>query len=372
MSKLDELINKLCPNGVSFKELGDITVSLRKDTLTTDKLIENGKYPVINSGRTFYGFYNEFNNEGDAITVAARGEYAAFVNYSSVRFWAGGLCYPFRSKNDKIITTKFLYYCLKNKEKYMRNTIVTEGSIPALNKTDLLKIKIPVPPMEVQCGIVRILDNFDELQNKLIDEYSKRKIEYNELANRMYKNVSSNCTYRLKEVCKIVKGKSSIQKTEPGEYPMVVTTPERRSSKNYQFDCSAVCIPLISSRGHGVASLNHVYYQSGKFALGNILCAVIPNDTKTIDAKYLYYYFELTKDFTLVPLMKGGANVAMHICDVERVKVPIPPLSEQEKIINALAEYDSYLSNLKSEIKAREIQYEYYRNKLLTFKELES
>ena len=67
-----------------------------------------------------------------------------------------------------------------------------------------------------------------------------------------------------------------IQKAIPGKYPLVVTTTARKSCNNYQFDKPTVCIPLVSSRGHGVASLNRVYYQEGKFALGNILCGVTP------------------------------------------------------------------------------------------------
>ena len=85
----------------------------------------------------------------------------------------------------------------------------------------------------------------------------------------------------------------------------------------------------------------------------------------------MYYYFELTKDFTLVPLMKGGANVAMHVSDVENVKIPIPTLDEQERIIDALTKYDEYLINLKLEIETRQVQYKYYRNQILSFKEVE-
>ena len=76
---------------------------------------------------------------------------------------------------------------------------------------------------------------------------------------------------RLEECCSLQKGNTPIQKAVPGEYPLVVTTSERKTSVDYQFDKPAVCIPLVSSRGHGVASLNEVFYPEGKFALGNIL-----------------------------------------------------------------------------------------------------
>lgn len=113
----------------------------------------------------------------------------------------------------------------------------------------------------------------------------------------------------LSECCSLEKGKTPIQKAIPGEYPLVVTTAERKTSNDYQFDGAAVCIPLVSSRGHGVACLNAVYYQEGKFALGNILCGVTPHDNSGLSAKFLYYYLNLKKDTLIVPLMKGWSYV---------------------------------------------------------------
>ena len=132
-----------------------------------DELVASGLYPVINSGRTFYGFYNKFNNEGNAFTIAARGEYAGFSNYSSCRFWAGGLCYPYRSKDELFLLTKFAYYYLKSKEAKIMETLVARGSIPAINKADIDNFLLPIPPLEEQERIVGILDRFDVLCNDI-------------------------------------------------------------------------------------------------------------------------------------------------------------------------------------------------------------
>ena len=172
---------------------------------------------------------------------------------------------------------------------------------------------------------------------------------------------------KLGDVCTITKGKTPIQKAIPGEYPLVVTTSERKSCNTYQFDSSAVCIPLVSSRGHGVASLNHVYFQSGKFALGNILCAVIPNDESVLSANFLYHYLEYKKDILLVPLMKGGANVSLHIDDIQRVKIPLPPIEVQNRTIKILDKFIELSEELKKELLARQNQYKYYRDLLLNF-----
>ena len=172
---------------------------------------------------------------------------------------------------------------------------------------------------------------------------------------------------RLEECCTLVKGKTPIQKAEPGEYPLVVTTNERKTCNTYQFDRPTVCIPLISSRGHGVASLNSVYYQEGKFALGNILCGVTPNDEDYLSAKFLFEYLNYKKDTLLVPLMKGGANVSMTVDSLKRVSVPVPPMQVQMEVVQLLYKFTELSESLKAELVARQKQYEYYRSRLLTF-----
>lgn len=172
---------------------------------------------------------------------------------------------------------------------------------------------------------------------------------------------------RLGECCNLEKGNTPIQKAIPGEYPLVVTTEERKSSNTYQFDAPTVCIPLVSSRGHGVASLNQVYYQEGKFALGNILCGVTPINQSELLASFLYHYLNYKKDTLLVPLMKGGANVSLTVDSLKRVKVPVPPLEIQNKIVSMLDDFTALSAELKAELAARKKQYEYYRDKLLTF-----
>lgn len=165
-ARLWAMLRELCPNGVEECTLESVCKTLKKSTLKKEDLKPAG-YPVINSGRTLYGFYHNYNNEGPAFTVAARGEYAAFINFFEGKFWAGGLCYPYKSKNEKRVLTKFLYYSLKNKQQKIRSEIVAEGSIPALNKSDLEKVILPIPPLPVQEYIVSVLDRVDALCNDL-------------------------------------------------------------------------------------------------------------------------------------------------------------------------------------------------------------
>lgn len=159
--------------------------------------------------------------------------------------------------------------------------------------------------------------------------------------------------YKLNDVCNLIKGSTGIQKCKPGQFPLVVTAEERLTSSSYQFDCEAVCIPLVSSTGHGHASIKRIHYQSGKFALGSILCAIIPKDSNFLLAEYLYVYLSIFKDDILVPLMKGAANVSLSINSIKDVKIPIPNLHKQRKIIsqyNVIVNSLNYIKNKNNNI----------------------
>jgi len=147
--------------------------------------------------------------------------------------------------------------------------------------------------------------------------------------------------YRLGDICYFTKGISPTLNTEPGEYPLVVTAAYRRSASTYQLEGPAVCIPLISSTGHGDAALHRVHYQEGRFALANLLVALTPKIDGIYEPKYLYHLFMTKKDQLFVPLMQGTANVSLKIQDIASVEIPLPPLEEQRRIvahIDALAE----------------------------------
>ena len=154
---------------------------------------------------------------------------------------------------------------------------------------------------------------------------------------------------KIGDICKIVKGTTGIASAEPGQYPLVVTAEERKTCSTYQFDCEAVCIPLVSSSGHGKKSLKNVHYQSGKFALGTILCAVIPNNPQKLDARYLHQYLQFYKDIILVSLMKGAANVSLSMKDIATVEFPLPPIERQRELSNLFVSLQENQKELSAE-----------------------
>ena len=154
---------------------------------------------------------------------------------------------------------------------------------------------------------------------------------------------------KIGDICRIVKGTTGIASAEPGQYPLVVTAEERKTCSTYQFDCEAVCIPLVSSSGHGKKSLKNVHYQNGKFALGTILCAVIPNNPQELDARYLHQYLQFYKDIILVPLMKGAANVSLSMKDILAVEFPLPPIDRQRELSNLFVSLQEKQKELSAE-----------------------
>jgi len=137
----------------------------------------------------------------------------------------------------------------------------------------------------------------------------------------------------LGDVCIITKGETGLASANPGIYPLVTTGAERKTCDSFQFEDEAVCIPLVSSTGHGKKTLNYIHYQSGKFALGTILAAIIPKNKEQLSAEYLHRYLLFFKDQLVVPLMKGAANVSLSVKDIAKIKVPLPPIEQQKEFI---------------------------------------
>ncbi|EKY8777699.1 restriction endonuclease subunit S [Campylobacter upsaliensis] len=389
---LESLLKQHCPNGVEFKELGEVCETLPKGTLKTSQLTANG-YPVINSGRDLYGYYSKFNNESNAFTIAARGEYAGFVNFMDSKFWAGGLCYPYRSNDENKLLTKFIYYHLKTNESNIMDSLVARGSIPAINKKDIdKKLKIPIPPLEIQQKIVDILDAFTELQAELQAEleaelearlkqyhyYRNKLLSHDELENRTAKSRNDSDPtpivpyVRLGEVCeKVFAGgdlpkEYSKDKKPSGEflYPIYSNGSDENSlygfSKTYRIDAEAV---TISARG----TIGFHTTREAKFTPIVRLITLIPNLNK-ITNRFLNYALYTTH------IEKYGTSAGipqLTIPMLEKITIPLPPLEVQNEIVELLDKFDTLANDLSAglpaEIEARKKQYEYYRERLLSF-----
>ena len=143
----------------------------------------------------------------------------------------------------------------------------------------------------------------------------------------------AHCTFaRLGSVANLQKGLTGIQSSLPGQFPLVVTAAERSTCEHFDFDGAAAIIPLVSSTGHGNASINRLHFQEGKFALGTILCAVFPFDEQLVSARFLYEYLTAFKEELLVSKMIGTANVTLTLGKISDVPVPIVAPAVQKRV----------------------------------------
>ena len=157
-------------------------------------------------------------------------------------------------------------------------------------------------------------------------------------------------TVKLIEVCCIEKGNTGIMKAIPGDYPMVTMAEERKTHNEYQFDAKAIIIPMVSGSGHGKASINRIHYQEGKFAVGTILCVVIPKDHDVLEPLFLYHYCDVFKEELFVPLMRGMANVTLPMKALEELEIPLPPIDFQRKWVAKFEHISEKQTVLRTEL----------------------
>jgi type I restriction enzyme S subunit len=136
---------------------------------------------------------------------------------------------------------------------------------------------------------------------------------------------------RLGDYFSVEKGLIGIQKAIDGIFPLVVTGEERLFHNEAHFEGKAVIIPLVSSTGHGHASLKRIHYQEGKFAVGNILACVMPLFPMYFNMKFIYNYLDAYKEFFFVEKMKGAANVSLKISSIKETPIPLIPIEIQTK-----------------------------------------
>lgn len=384
MSKIFDLINELCPEGVKFDELGVICKSLAKGTLKQEDLVDKGAYPVVNSSRDYYGFYDKYNNEANAFTIASRGEYAGFVKFIDCKFWAGGLCYPYTSKDEDYVLTKFIFYFLKSIEKKNMDILVARGSIPALNKSDFDKVKIPLPPMEVQREIVRILDSFTLLTEELTEELTARKKQYEFYRDFLlsFDELDKNgggCELKMLgdigevRMCKrILKEQTSVNGEIPfykigtfGKEADAYISKELFDEYRSKYSYPKIGEVLISASGTiGRAVIfngNDAYFQDS-----NIVW--IENDEGQVLNRYLFYFYQIA-DWNIA---EGGTIKRLYNDNLKKIKIPVPSLQTQQKVVDILDKFDTLVNSitegLPREIELRRKQYEHYRELLLNFK----
>ncbi|BAM96768.1 restriction endonuclease subunit S [Helicobacter pylori] len=177
--RLKTLLQTLAPKGVEFRKLGEVCEIIRGKRVTKKEILDKGKYPVVSGGIGFMGYLNEYNREENTITIAQYGT-AGFVNWQNQKFWANDVCFSIIPKETLI--NRYLYYVLTNMQNYLYS-ISNRSAIPySISSNNIMQITIPIPPLEIQQEIVKILDQFSILTTDLLAgipaEIEARKKQY--------------------------------------------------------------------------------------------------------------------------------------------------------------------------------------------------
>ena len=157
MNKIEKLIKEFCPDGVKWKKLGEVCEFRRGQTITKKEVLE-GEIPVVAGGQKPAYYHNEYNREGITISVAGSGAYAGFVSYWEQPIF---LSDAFSVEPSDELNIRFLYHWLLSKQ--MKIYSLKQGvGIPHVYSRDLAKFEIPIPSIETQEKIVKILDSYTE------------------------------------------------------------------------------------------------------------------------------------------------------------------------------------------------------------------
>jgi len=387
MNRIEKLINELCPNGVEYKILAECSSIVRGERVTKKDLIFDGKYPVISGGTKPLGYINKSNRNKNTITIAQYGS-AGYVDYQTNEFWANDVCYSVFP--NEILDNKYLYYCLKNKQKFLYS--LTTKAIPNHLPLEKLKlVEIPVPPMEVQCEIIHILDKFTLLTAELTAELTERKKQYGYYRDKLLIfNESYIKTYELGEISLVTK-LAGFEFTEYVEYSNEGELIALRglNVKNGKLDLTDIkyidnsdlsklnrsklyigdmLFTYVGTVGQvALVDKNDKYYLAPNVAL--IRC-----NQEIIKPEYLKYYFQCNKFWNeeINRLVQSSSMKNIPMEKIRKFKINVPSLEIQSKIIHVLINFESICEDLKiglpAEIEMRKKQYEYYRDKLLSFK----
>ena len=405
MSKLDELIRELCPDGVEYKKLGEIATVLRgasprpiKKYITNDSdgvnWIKIGDVPV--GSKYITQSEEKITKEGaEKSRYVRKGDFILSNSMSFGRPYILAIdgCihdgWLSISNFKDVFLSDYLYYLLSSSaiQQEMKKRASFGGAVQNLNADIVKALVLPVPPIEVQSEIVRILDDYTEnvveLQNQLALEITARQRQYTFYRNKLL-------TFSGNEKAKIVKIslgdigpicmckrilKSQTNTVEGVPFYKIGTFGKKAdayiSKETFDEYRSKYSFPkkgdvLISAAG----TIGRTVVYDGKpayFQDSNIVW--IDNNESVVLNSYLRYCYELKP----WKVSSGGTIQRLYNDNIAKAIITVPSLDVQNRIVNVLDNFEKICSDLNiglpAEIEARQKQYEYYRDKLLTFAE---
>ena len=377
MSRLRELMAELCPDGVEYRKLGEVCEILdsqRKPVTKKDRT--TGQYPYYGANG-IQDYVDEFIFDGTFLLVGEDGSVVTehgspVVHWATGKIWVNNHAHNLKEKEG--LRLRFLFHYLQTVN--IRHLV--KGVPPKLNQKNLREIFIPVPPLPIQNEIVKLLDNFTELTAELTAELALRKKQYNFYRDSLLKDTNRTVSVKklgdIGSVCmckRILKQQTNTESGVPfykigtfGKNADSYISKELFLEYKEKYSYPRKGEILISAAGTIGRSVVYdgtpAYFQDS-----NIVW--IANDESLVLNRYLYYFY------SLFPwrVADGGTIARLYNDQIRQTEIPVPPLEVQQKIVSILDRFDTLCNDLTqglpAEIAARKKQYEYYRDKLLTF-----
>ncbi len=370
---------------VEWKELGDVCKIVRGKRVTKGELIENGRYPVISGGVTPMGYIDSYNREPNTITVSQYGT-AGYVDFQHSRFWANDICYCIYPESN--LDNKYLWYVLKNKQDLLyaiRNTDAIPYSLPA---DTLNSVSIPIPTISEQQRIVDILDTFTSSIDNLKQQIVQRRKQYEFYRDQSLtfdkREIKEELSFGNDFMLKARIGWQGLTKKEyreKGDFKLITGT-DFTPNNRIDFD-NCVYVdkerydqdPYIQIHEDDVlitkdGTLGKIAYidrlEMPATLNGGVF--VVRDNQKRVMPKFLMYYLT-SSHFVLWMKQNHTQGSIQHLTQALLSKFTIPVVSNerQKEIVYRLDAFTDSINNLEAQLAQREKQYEYYRNKLLTF-----
>lgn len=402
MKNLETLIQELCPDGVEFVKLGEVMDIYRgasprpiQKYLTTEKngvnwikigdVEDNAKYIISTKEKITQegAAKSRFLHKGDLIlsnSMSFGRPYILAIDGCIHDGWIS------MSGYDGKLLPDFLYHLLRsyNIQKYWRQK-ASSGTVSNLNADIVRKTEIPLPPIEVQTEIVRILDKFTSLEAELEAEQDFRKRQYEYYRDKLlsFDNVGGQEVEwkKMSEVCEIYDGTHQTPKYQSGGIPFISVenikdiygSNKYISLEDYESYKIKPKVGDVFMTRIGSIGVCTVFTKQADIAYYVSLALLRPNK-EILDSRYLKHFIEsaIGRKELGKRILHNAVPIKINKSDIGKVKLLIPSLEEQHRIVSILDRFESLTTSLQSglpaEISARRQQYEYYRDKLLTFK----
>lgn len=374
---------------VEWKPLGEVSCVLRGKRLTKKELNNEEIYPVFHGGIEPIGYYHEANRDAGSTMIINVGASAGTISFSPKRFWSSDGCFCF--SHVPALNQKYLFYYLQSIEPSIRAKVRKAG-IPTLDNKLVEKLLIPIPPIAVQEEIVDILDKFTELEAELEAELEGRKRQYEyyrnqllsfELLNEGDEKSNSIRWLTIGEISKNISSggtpRSSVSSYYGGNIPWL-RTQEVNFSEIWDTEIKITEEGLESSSAKYIPA-NCIIVAMYGATVGRVGINKIPLTTNQACANievneeialYRYVFHCLSDLYQYIKSLGKGSQTNINVKVVRNIQIPIPPLSEQQRIVSILDKFDTLTASisegLPKEIELRRKQYEYYRDRLLSFK----